>query len=56
MDKIVRKFSKKFSEFFQKKSSTKTGNILLATTGVSGISYLDTTFDEYSKFENFIKD
>jgi len=48
--------SPRHDKFFQKKSSTKTGNILLATTGVSGISYLDTTFDEYSKFENFIKE
>lgn len=48
--------SPRHDKFFLKKSFGKTGNILLATTGVSGISYLDTTFDEYSKFENFIKE
>lgn len=53
---IILSGSPRHDEFFMRKSSTKTGNILLATTGVSGISYLDTTFDEYSKFENFIKE
>ena len=55
-EKILVTGSPRHDKFFLEKKNKTKGIILLATTGVTGLSQVESPFESYEKFENFLRE